>query len=76
MAAAVAGEVHQTARELERGLDHSMETAVAKHRQGVDDVGISETLIAVRMAQALGAMSGVGWEQILEVRAERFRATH
>jgi hypothetical protein len=70
----VAGEVHRTARELERRLDHSIAAGVTRHRQGAEEVGVSETLIAVRLAQALSALKGVGWEQILEERAEHHRS--
>ena len=36
---------------------------------------MSETLIAVRLAQALSTLTGVGWEQIVEERAARHRDT-
>lgn len=71
----MAGEVHRTTKELERRLDHSIAAGVTRHRQGADEVGMSETLIAVRLAQALSALKGVGWEQILEERAEHHRST-
>ncbi len=71
----MAGEVHATAQELERRLDHAIATGVTRHRQGAEEVGVSETLIAVRLAQALSALTGVGWEQILEARAEHHRST-
>ncbi len=71
----MAGEVHHTREELERRLDYSIAAGVTRHRQGAVEVGMSETLIAVRLAQALSTLTGVGWEQILEERAERHRAS-
>lgn len=53
----------------DRLIDGAVETTVQRHRAGADDeVVLTETLIAVRTAQALQKLTGVEWHEQLENR--------
>lgn len=58
-----------TVARLQRQLDDAVETTVARRQEGADDAVLSETLIAMRTAQALEVLTGVCWDQHLADRA-------
>ena len=62
--------LNDTINALHRQLDDAVHTAVSRHRQGDHDTGLTETLIAVRAAQALERLTGVDWDETLEKRSQ------
>ena len=55
----------------DRQIDVALHHGLRCHRDGeADDVGLTETVIAVQTAQALERLTGVDWERHLDGRAE------
>lgn len=55
----------------DRQIDVALHHGLQCRRNGVsEEVGLAETVIAVQTAQALERLTGVGWEQHMDGRAE------
>ena len=66
-------EISRTAGALHDQLEQAVDTAVARRSEGAEDAALSETVIAVRTAQALERLTGASWDDTLEAQAERYR---
>ncbi len=53
-------------------LEQAVDTTVARRREGSDDAALTETVIAVRTAQAIERLTGNDWHDTLEKQVERF----
>ncbi len=67
------GELTATVDALQKQLEQAVDATVARRSQGSDEVALSETVIAVRTAQALERITGQGWDETLGEQVERFQ---
>ncbi len=66
-------EVGHIAVALQDQLEQAVDTAVARRNEGAEDAAVSETVIAVRTAQALERLTGASWDDTLEAQSERYQ---
>ena len=65
-------QMQNTVEALHDQLEQAVDTTVARRREGSDDAALTETVIAVRTAQAIERITGNDWHDTLEKQVERF----